>query len=217
MAGTGNAVIHAKIKKLLARTAADVTFGNHMATHMALGLLFLGGGTHTFKNDNRSVALLLCSFYPAWPTTIHDNRVHLQALRHLWALVAEKRCLVTVDVDTGEVCSVPVTLTCRKYYPSGPPKTLLSGLEPDPFSDFSEVEHVTMMTPCLLPWLDLIDDVQVTSPRYWHRVVLKNGLVEKGRVKMMAVKRKHGHLNYVMVSGCLSMSHNLYHQVSLTT
>lgn len=46
---------------------------------MALGFLFLGGGTSSFGNSNEAVAALLLAVYPRLPSTPQDNRCHLQA------------------------------------------------------------------------------------------------------------------------------------------
>eukprot|EP00116_Pleurobrachia_bachei_P014383 sb/3474645/ len=88
-----------------------VTYGCHMGLHMALGLLFLGGGRCTLKRDNVSVAALFLSLYPIFQTLQDDNTYHLQAFRHLWVVATEPRLLTTVDEDTNEPCHVPVTIT----------------------------------------------------------------------------------------------------------
>ena len=46
---------------------------------MALGILFLGGGTASLGTSNGAVAALLLALYPRLPTTPQDNRCHLQA------------------------------------------------------------------------------------------------------------------------------------------
>jgi hypothetical protein len=47
---------------------------------MAIGFLFLGGGTHTFSTRNSAVAALLVALYPRLPTGPNDNRCHLQVI-----------------------------------------------------------------------------------------------------------------------------------------
>ena len=44
MAGTGNLDVLRIARQLRKRHAPDVPYGSHMAVHMAIGLLFLGGG-----------------------------------------------------------------------------------------------------------------------------------------------------------------------------
>ncbi|KAL7274308.1 Anaphase-promoting complex subunit 1 [Rhizina undulata] len=73
---------------LLALSAAMVI----LASHMAIGAIFLGNSSHTFGMSNLAVASLLCAFYPLSPTQILDNKAHLQAFRHFWVLATEARC-----------------------------------------------------------------------------------------------------------------------------
>lgn len=51
-----------------------VTYGSHLATHMALGLIFLGGGKYTLSNSPNAVAALIISLFPKFPTHSNDNR-----------------------------------------------------------------------------------------------------------------------------------------------
>ena len=44
MAGTGNLDVLRIARQLGKRHSPDVPYGSHMAVHMAVGLLFLGGG-----------------------------------------------------------------------------------------------------------------------------------------------------------------------------
>lgn len=51
MSGSGDLEVMRLVKKLRVRvTTPEVTYGSHMAIHMSLGLLFLGGGryVHTY-------------------------------------------------------------------------------------------------------------------------------------------------------------------------
>ncbi|KAF6004633.1 Anaphase-promoting complex subunit 1 [Cyanidiococcus yangmingshanensis] len=61
-------------------------YGNHMALHLAIGLLFLGGGTLTLGSSRVQTAMLLMSLYPRYPAAPSDNQYHLQALRHGYVL-----------------------------------------------------------------------------------------------------------------------------------
>lgn len=78
MAGTGNLDVMKLIRHLRKRVGVSsssiVTYGSHLAIHMALGLLFLGGGKFTLSNSPPSVAALICAFYPKFPTHSNDNR-----------------------------------------------------------------------------------------------------------------------------------------------
>jgi anaphase-promoting complex subunit 1 len=54
--------------------------GGHMAIHMAMGLLFLGGGMYTLSNSSEAVAALLCAFFPTFPCNMADNKLHSQGM-----------------------------------------------------------------------------------------------------------------------------------------
>lgn len=89
-------------------------YGGYMAINMALGFLFLGGGQYAWSNSNFAIACLITSIYPVFPsnsqTSNYGWEVHLQALRHFWALSVEPRCLVIRDVISNRPCKVPVTI-----------------------------------------------------------------------------------------------------------
>ena len=78
MAGSGNLEVLRICRLLHARVgaayAASVTYGSHSAVHMALGLLFMGGGRYTLGNSDTAVAAMLCAFFPKWPVHSNDNR-----------------------------------------------------------------------------------------------------------------------------------------------
>ncbi|KAJ3291147.1 Anaphase-promoting complex subunit 1 [Borealophlyctis nickersoniae] len=150
MAGTGDILAMRRLRKLHGRRLGrDLTYGSHMATHMALGFLFLGGGTCTLGTSNEAVAALVCSLCPRFPSHISDNRSHLQAFRHLWALAVERRCLVTRDVQTGEACCVPVEITLRAG------------------ARGKNMRRLNVTTPFLMPALETIKSIKIASPEYW--------------------------------------------------
>ncbi|KAI8078915.1 uncharacterized protein BX664DRAFT_343076 [Halteromyces radiatus] len=129
MAGSGHEELYERLKKLHQRvpfggmdihhgsTASDVPamgygkYGNHMASHMAMGMLFCGLGRYTLKTSNDAIAGLLCAFYPFYPTQPEDQRYHLQAFRHLWVMALDQRWLTPVDCDTKQPCQVPLLFT----------------------------------------------------------------------------------------------------------
>ena len=143
MAGTGDLKVFRRLRSLHGRTDADTPYGSHLAAHMAIGALFLGGGTHTFGTSNLAVASLLCAFYPLFPATVQDNQCHLQAWRHFWALAAEARCVVIRDVDTHHPIPMGITVALR----SGTTTAAVS--------------------PCLLPELDTVTNVAISDQGYW--------------------------------------------------
>ena len=142
MAGTGDLPVFRRLRSLHGRIEADVPYGSHLAAHLAIGIIFLGGGTHSFGTSDIAVASLLCAFYPLLPTTVLDNKSHLQAFRHFWVLAAEFRCLMAHDIDTRRLVSLPIKITLR-----------------------SGSERV-MTPPCLIPELDTVAKIQTTNPEY---------------------------------------------------
>ena len=144
MAGTGDLKTFRYLRRLHGRTDAETPYGSHFAAHLAIGVLFLGGGTYTLGTSDMAVASLICSFYPLFPTDVQDNRVHLQAFRHFWIFAAEARCVIVEDIDTHRPIAMPIIVTLRD----------------------SAIKR--MQAPCLLPDLELISTLQTADPAYWR-------------------------------------------------
>ncbi|XDG05455.1 hypothetical protein ABKA04_005070 [Annulohypoxylon sp. FPYF3050] len=145
MAGTCDLEVLRYLRSLHSRNDLQTTYGSHMATHMAMGVLSLGCGTQTFNTSNLAIASLLVAFYPVFPDSVQDNKSHLQAFRHFWVLATDPRCLVTKDVATNAPVSMPIVIRLKD----------------------SEEEDVRM-TPCLLPPLSDIQIVRTLSPEFWN-------------------------------------------------
>ncbi|TID14184.1 negative regulator of mitosis [Venturia nashicola] len=143
MAGTGDLDVMRRLRLLHGRANADTPFGSHLAAHMALGTLFLGGGNFTFGTSNLAIASLICAFYPLFPMDVTDNNAHLQPLRHFWVLAAESRCIITRDVDTNRAIRIPLTVRLK----DGTSKELTA--------------------PCLLPELESINQIETSGKEYW--------------------------------------------------
>lgn len=143
MAGTGDLHVFRRLRSLHGRTDAETPYGSHLAGHFAIGVLFMGGGTHTFGTTNIATASLLCAFYPLFPNAVLDNKSHLQAFRHFWVLATEPRCLILRDVDRHRPVSLPILVTLR------------TGTE------------VAMNAPCLLPEIDTISRIQTNDREHW--------------------------------------------------
>uniref|UniRef100_G3N8P6 Anaphase promoting complex subunit 1 n=1 Tax=Gasterosteus aculeatus aculeatus TaxID=481459 RepID=G3N8P6_GASAC len=152
MSGTGNLKVLQLCRFFHRRTGGEMNYGFHMAHHMALGLLFLGGGRYTLSTSDSAIAALLCALYPHFPAHSTDNRYHLQALRHLAVLAAEPRLLVPVDVDSLKPCYALLEVTYQetKWY---------------------KETTVELMAPTMLPELHLLKRVKVKGPRYWELCV----------------------------------------------
>ncbi|KDR08910.1 hypothetical protein L798_00564, partial [Zootermopsis nevadensis] len=151
MAGTGELEVLRMCRYLRSRvgpTNSVVTYGSHLATHMALGLLFLGSGRYTLSTSPSAVAAMVCAFFPKFPTHSNDNRYHLQAFRHLYVLAVEPRLLLPRDIDTGHLCYVHLTVVyLDTVHYTG--------------------QQVRLQAPCILPELSNLFQVKVEDDRYW--------------------------------------------------
>lgn len=186
MAGTGELEVLRRLRVAHANTSEAVSYGTHLATHFSLGLLFLGGGRYTLSTSNAAIACLICSVYPIFPSTAADQVHHLQALRHLWVLAVEPRCVVARDVDRkGELIFLPLKLKIKEPAKAQRPVELRTKL---------------LTAPTLVPELATIRSVTVESPRYWPLVLDLEGNAVHRRYfvgsRTVWVKRKVGHLSY---------------------
>jgi anaphase-promoting complex subunit 1 len=121
-------------------------YGTHVMIHMSLGLLFLGGGRYTLGTSDAAIACLVTAFFPRFNQVSSDNKTFLQALRHLWVLAVEPRCLIARDVDTKEIVYLPVKIKIK---------------------DKGEVGTSQLIAPTLIPDIDKIQSIRVDTPRYW--------------------------------------------------
>ncbi|OBA23392.1 hypothetical protein METBIDRAFT_35851 [Metschnikowia bicuspidata var. bicuspidata NRRL YB-4993] len=110
MAGSGDIEVFRRLRVLHGRIHKNFDFGAHMATSMALGILFLGGSQYGFGDTNFAIAALIVSLYPVFPNEDSEIEVHLQVLRHFWALSIQPRCLVVRDVKDGSPIKLPVRI-----------------------------------------------------------------------------------------------------------
>jgi len=138
MAGSGDLVVFRRLRALHGRTDKETPFGSHLAAHMAIGALFLSGGTATFGTSNLAIASLVIAFYPLFPTDVLDNRGHLQALRHLWVLAVEHRCLVARDSKTGQIVG---NINAALHMSDG---TITTHQIPGILPDLSQIRHITV-------------------------------------------------------------------------
>uniref|UniRef100_A0A8C1STJ3 Anaphase-promoting complex subunit 1 n=1 Tax=Cyprinus carpio TaxID=7962 RepID=A0A8C1STJ3_CYPCA len=180
MAGSGNLKVLQLCRFLHKRTFGEMNYGFHMAHHMTLGLLFLGGGRYTLSTSNSAIAALLCALYPHFPAHSTDNRYHLQALRHLAVLAAEPRLLVPVDVDTLKPCYALLDVTYRE-------------------TQWYEETTVELMAPTMLPELHLLKRIKVKGPRYWEL----NIDISKGTQHLQSILSKDGVLYVKLRAGQL--------------
>ncbi|RDD40313.1 Anaphase-promoting complex subunit 1 [Trichoplax sp. H2] len=183
MSGTGNLTVLKTLRKLHSQLGStEINYGRHMAIHMSIGLLFLGGGRYTLNTTNESVAYLVASLYPYFPANSCDNKYHLQALRHLYALASQPRIMVTRNIDDGDPVYVPISVTLKA-------------------TENYQRCKLNLTTPCLLPELHLIEQINIEGPRYWPiRLELENdSKLQKALLDnhgTVFVKRRAGFLNY---------------------
>ncbi|KAL0097932.1 hypothetical protein J3Q64DRAFT_1818121 [Phycomyces blakesleeanus] len=154
MAGTGNLELFTRLSKLRNLPENIENYGNQMAIHMAIGLLYAGLGGYTLKTDNESIAGLLCAFYPFYPTSSTDNHQHLQSFRHFWTFALDSRWLTPFDVDEQKPCHVPIVLTVTG-------DNLI-----DEKTDILPKE-IQMVAPVVLPPRKYISNIKLNSPEYW--------------------------------------------------
>uniref|UniRef100_T1J8K9 Uncharacterized protein n=1 Tax=Strigamia maritima TaxID=126957 RepID=T1J8K9_STRMM len=186
MAGTGDLEVLRICRFMhfrLGQSNNFILYGSHLATHMALGLLFLGGGAYTLSTEPFAVAAMICAFFPKFPIHSSDNRYHLQAFRHLYVLAVEPRLVIPRDIVTNSVSYTELSVK---------------------FKDTKWYKNVNykIKAPCFLPELDLLDEVSVDDPRYWpikfccdkNWKSLKSLLNNRGT---LFVKQKAGYLSYV--------------------
>ncbi|GAA5931103.1 anaphase promoting complex subunit 1 [Sporobolomyces koalae] len=190
MAGTGELNVLRRLRVAHGHLSEGLTYGYHLSTHMALGLLFLGEAKYTLSNSNGAIATLLLALFPIFPAHSTDNRAHLQAYRHLWALAAEPRYLEARDIDSNEPVFLPVRLRLAD---------LSDGRSGKPQSKI-EVKAKQLVAPTLIPDLRSLDSIQVESPRYWGftlRLASNPAQFERFlRDSTLYVKRRTGHLSY---------------------
>ncbi|KAK5657541.1 hypothetical protein OQA88_3114 [Cercophora sp. LCS_1] len=169
MAGTGDLVVLRRLRALHGRDDAITTYGSHLATHLAIGALFLGCGTITFGTSNLAIASLIIAFYPLFPRSVQDNRSHLQAFRHFWVLATDPRCFVTKDVATGQPVTVPIRIGLKPTSASGKAAIMAQGGTRVP----GMAVIIRRQTPCLLPPLEDITRVttDASAMGFWNLTI----------------------------------------------
>ncbi|WFC99973.1 Anaphase-promoting complex subunit 1 [Malassezia yamatoensis] len=175
MAGTGDVELLRLYR--MAHGATQRSYGSHMASHMALGLLFLGGGRLTLGTNDVCVAAMLTAFLPRYPASPSDSRAHLQAARHFYVLALAPRLLVATDIRSQEVCPLPVTIHLQNRQKTS-----------------------NAFAPTLLPAMDDVHAVHSASRRYWpaslNRDQLGINVNDPRQILYFHVQRRTGYLSY---------------------
>jgi anaphase-promoting complex subunit 1 len=169
MAGSGDLDVFRRLRILhgkLNQPDQSEIYGKCMAVNMALGFLFLAGGQYAFNvSSNFAIAALVTSLYPIFPKTeTIEPDIHIQALRHFWALSVEPRCLVVRNVETSK----PIKSEVIIEYKSGKTEAVLA--------------------PYLLPPLETIRKITSETDEFFKLVI--DDLSEfKGRLDIFVYKR----------------------------
>lgn len=181
MAGSGDVACLQRLRVRHGLFGPHIKYGAHIATHMALGFLFLAGGRYTLGTSDAAIACLLISLFPRFPLHSNDTRGLLQAFRHLWVLSVEPRCLIARDADSNEITRIPIKIKVNE--PTGDP-----------------VRTHHFICPTLLPDFGRFISVKIDSPRYWPFVL---NVAEDSRARTtllrtqtIHVKRRTGYLSY---------------------
>jgi anaphase-promoting complex subunit 1 len=179
MAGTGEISCFRRLRYSYGMFQQNFRYGIHLATHLSIGLLFLGTGRFTLGTSDAAIACMVAAFFPRSHNSSSDNKSYLQALRHLWVLAAEPRCLVARDVDTAEVVYLPIKVTTKED---------------------NSTETTQLIAPALIPELDKLISIRVDTPRYWPFYIdLENSHQRKRELlcsQALYVKRRTAFLSY---------------------
>jgi len=152
-------------------------------------------------NSDKAVAALMISLYPYFPQSFSDNRYHLQAYRHLYVLAVEPRCLSARDVDTMRPVYVPVDVYIRPQTKEG--SKMQNVGTPSKLSQAPDVTRIRMITPCLLPPLDWIVQIDVVPSRYWPLSLKPNRNAEhKGTTTILIKFLVYRRLNFSCFQPC---------------
>ncbi|KAG6856543.1 hypothetical protein H0H87_003362 [Tephrocybe sp. NHM501043] len=184
MAGTGEITCFRRLRYAYGMYQQTIynqqsKYSVHVATHMSIGLLFLGGGRFTLGTSDAAIACMVAAFFPRTHHVSSDNKSYLQALRHFWVLAVEPRCLIARDVDSAEVVYLPVKITMKEGKDTG---------------------TTQLISPTLIPDLDKLLSIRVDTPRYWpfyldteHLPRHRQSLL---RSQTLFVKRRTAFLSY---------------------
>lgn len=179
LSGTGDLRLLRLLRALHRRKSQHLSYGHQMLTHMAIGFLFLGGGRLAFATTKSALAALLLSVYPALPSSPSDNRHHLQAFRHTYVLAAEARCVTCRDVDSQELCVMPLSVSLVRHF-------------------LPATEALSLSAPCLLPPWSAIKSLRLDTPRYFARDLEGAALDALRRTLVIPVRRRPGYLPHAM-------------------
>lgn len=151
-------------------------YGAQQIFSLSLGFLFLGCGRMSFSRSSEAIASLVCSIFPRLASSVDDNSTYLQALRHLYVLACEQRCVECFDSVSGEACYTPLRIQFKAPLPvcelsCGPDLDDLPTNNNVLGNEFKygdeNLNEVIILAPAILPPIETIVSIRVDSPRYW--------------------------------------------------
>ena len=140
MAGFGDAVSIVAVQKVM-EDKRSFSHSTYVAASMAVGMLFLSGGTQTYSCDVHSIASLFISVFPMWTSGILGGG--LSVLRHLHTLSCVPRRVEVRDALTNEPLSVEIFITTS--------------------NKVGQSITVSASAPTVLPRADAIEKVELRS------------------------------------------------------
>lgn len=180
MAGTGEVNVLRRLRYSYGMYNQLIRYGTYGAIHTSIGLLFLGGGRYTLGTSDAAIASMVTAFFPRFPQVSSDSRSFLPALRHLWVLAVEPRCLIARDVDTKEVVYLPVKIKVK---------------------DGKEAATTQLIAPTLIPDINKLLSIRIDTPRYWPFYLdvanFPNHKESLTRSQTLYVKRRTAFLSYM--------------------
>nr|XP_039261874.1 anaphase-promoting complex subunit 1-like [Styela clava] len=183
VAGSGDMETLQLCRFLHVTVGAEINYGMQMATHMALGFLFLGNCRKTLSTSNKSICAILTAVFPCFPCSSTDNRYHLQALRHFYVLATEQRLLVPIDSSTNLPCYAQINIKFTTEF-SGEEHSCLV-MAPYMLPEQSQLKEIKLKLMILRHW-PLCVDIQTQADK------LKE-LFEVG----LSVQRRAGFQSYI--------------------
>ncbi|CAL1698012.1 unnamed protein product [Somion occarium] len=180
MAGTGEISCLRRFRYQYGKYNEPSRYGTNVAITSSLGLLFLGGGRFTLGTSDAAIACMVAAFFPRFPQDSKENKSYLQALRHLWVLAVEPRCLIARDVDSKELVYLPIKMKVR---------------------DEKELGTTQLICPTLIPEVDKLQSLRVDTPRYWpfYLDIARHPRTKESllRSQILYVKRRTAFLSYM--------------------
>lgn len=170
MAGTADidCLKQARIIRKALEDKMNLQYGFNMAIHMAIGFLSLGRGAYTFGREDLHIAALLISIYPQFPSQPDDNKYHLQAYRHFYALAVVPNLFHAIDIDTKESAIVNFEVN---------------------MSD-ERIPH-KLMTPAYLQGVDRWRRVKLDNKDYYHNDFTFDSIDENNPPRLLFIKKKY--------------------------